>query len=154
MSDLALLRLNRALSSFSWLPHERWTPDQLFAFYHLPNGQMCKICDEPVMVSKQEAHIAEHLKQDKERIRIEKAEGGVTVRERKLLDTEGVLTFLSNCPKGETVLGISTQMKRNINDVYKEIKVLISEGKVESVGTFKIPGRRGKPAQIYAVKEG
>ena len=144
-------KLDRNLKAFDWLPFDRWTPNYLFNDYYLSGGQMCKVCDEIVSVNDQAAHCKHHIKQEKQRRNEVKEEAAV---ERiKNLDTETVLTYLSEHPKGQTVAGIATATKKNINDVYKEIKVLLGQGKVEVVGQHKIPGKRGKPAAIYGKKE-
>ena len=92
-----------------------------------------------------------HIAQDKERRREVKEENAV--REHKEFDSSFVTEYLSEHSKGETVAGISTATKKNINDVYKAIRILVEQGDVVVVGEHRVPGKRGKAAKIYGNKE-
>lgn len=155
MSNSRSPQLDRALNAFDWLPHEKWIPDQLFNSYHVSSngvyGQMCKVCDEVVSDFDQESHCNMHIAQDKERRKEVKEENAV--RPAKEFDTQSILDYLAQHPKGETVAGITTATKKNINDVYKAIRFLLSEGEIEVVGEHRVPGKRGKAAKIYGKKE-
>lgn len=151
MSNSRSPQVDRALAAFEWLPHERWIPDQLFNFYDLLGGRMCKVCDEIVSAFVQEEHCEMHIAQDIERRQEVKETNAI--RPTKEVDTDFVTEYLSEHPKGETVAGISTATKKNINDVYKAIRILLGQDIVKVVGEHRVPGKRGKAAKIYGNKE-
>lgn len=143
--------VQRTLAAFDWLPHSRWIPEQLFNFMKFPEGQMCKICDEVISYDELEEHCEMHIAQDIERRKIEKEENAI--RPHKEFETTFVVDYLSSHPKGETVAGISTATSKNINDVYKAIRVLLGQNAIEVIGEHRVPGKRGKAAKIYGNKE-
>jgi len=79
--------LERDLDSFSWLPLERWTINNLCGPY-LNENIMCKICDKYILINKIEDHLKTHIKQKKAILNKRRLEGIERAKEARRLARE------------------------------------------------------------------
>lgn len=53
----------RNIESWSWLPLDRWTPEEIMTNYAVAGNHMCQVCDTFIPQAEELVHVQQHVEE-------------------------------------------------------------------------------------------
>jgi len=148
--EFADIRTQLNYEAWEWLPHDKWTPDNLLMEQRVNGCRQCKVNNCWVSPGMEEAHVAAHVEFDKQRREANKLLNAELTGKPIRVKRETLELIL---PEGEFTANQVCELNSSDRAATRSaILKMVATGELEVAGTVK-GGGRGRPAVLYKEKE-